>query len=64
MGGWRKLHSEELVLIAKFNDNNHVEEDEMGRACSTTGEILKACRMFVESQEEKGHWEDLAEGVG
>jgi hypothetical protein len=28
------------------------------------GEILKAYRILVENQKERGHWEDLAVGVG
>jgi hypothetical protein len=31
-GGWRKLHNEEL--FAKYNYNDRVKEDEMGRAYS------------------------------
>jgi hypothetical protein len=43
IGGWRKLHYEELHnlysspgTIIKYNDQ--VKEDEMGRTCSTNGE--------------------------
>jgi hypothetical protein len=41
MGGWRKLHNEELrdlyciITIMKNNENN--ENNEMDRACSTNG---------------------------
>jgi hypothetical protein len=35
-GGWIKLHNEEqLGLFAKYNYNDQVNENEMGRACST-----------------------------
>jgi hypothetical protein len=38
-GGWRKLHNENLhkLFFAKYNYNDQVKEDEMGRACSTNG---------------------------
>jgi hypothetical protein len=32
IGGWRKLHNEELLHFARHNQNK-VKEDEMGRAC-------------------------------
>jgi hypothetical protein len=38
MGEWSKLHNKELYDLyssPKYNQNNQVEEDEMGRACST-----------------------------
>jgi hypothetical protein len=35
MGVWRKLHNEELVLFAIYNQNDQVKEDEMDRACRT-----------------------------
>jgi hypothetical protein len=36
-GGWRKLYNEELhnLYFAKYNLNDQVKEDEMGRSCST-----------------------------
>jgi hypothetical protein len=39
-GEWRKLHNEEdhnFVLLAKYNKNDQVKENEMGRPCSTKG---------------------------
>jgi hypothetical protein len=38
--GWRKLHNEELhnILFAKYKQNDQVKENEMGMACSTSGE--------------------------
>jgi hypothetical protein len=37
IGGWRKLLNEELhnLRFARYNQNNQVKEDEMGRVCST-----------------------------
>jgi hypothetical protein len=35
------------VLFAKYNQNNQVEEDEMGGAYSTNGEEWKAYRLWV-----------------
>jgi hypothetical protein len=53
-GSWRKLHNEELLLFAKYNYNDQVKENEMGRACSTHGEEMKnACRVFVGNPEGK-----------
>jgi hypothetical protein len=41
VGGWRKLHNEELLNLysspSTYNYNVQVKEDEMGRACSTNG---------------------------
>jgi hypothetical protein len=40
MGGWRKLHNEELhnlYSLPEYNQNYEVKEDEMGRACSMHG---------------------------
>jgi hypothetical protein len=31
------LTGSELVLFSKYNQNDQVKEDEMGRACSTNG---------------------------
>jgi hypothetical protein len=37
-GGWRKLHNDcTLVLFAKYNYNDQVKEDVMGRACRMNG---------------------------
>jgi hypothetical protein len=39
-GGWRKLYNEKLnnsYSFAKYNPNDQVKEDGMGRACSTRG---------------------------
>jgi hypothetical protein len=45
-GGWGKLHNEEL------HNNNKINEDEMGRACSTNGEKRNAYRILVGKPEE------------
>jgi hypothetical protein len=55
-GEWRKLHNEQLrdiVLFAKYNQNNQVEEDEMGGVCSTNGEKFNAYRLLVGKPEGK-----------
>jgi hypothetical protein len=37
-GEWRKLRGASwFVLFAKYNQNNQVEEDEIGGLCSTNG---------------------------
>jgi hypothetical protein len=37
-GGWRKLHNEELYnFFTKYNYNDEIKDDEMGRACSMHG---------------------------
>jgi hypothetical protein len=44
-GGWRKLHNEKLhflVLLVKYNKNDEVKEDEIGRAGSTNSEEINA----------------------
>jgi hypothetical protein len=52
-------------LFAKYNYNNQVKEDTMGRACSTHGEMRNAYRILVEEPEgkkplgrHKRGWED------
>jgi hypothetical protein len=40
IGGWRKLHNEELHKLyssPSIIQNDEVKKDEMGGACSTTG---------------------------
>jgi hypothetical protein len=49
------LHNEKLlVLFAKYNYNDQVK-DEIGRACSTIGEKMNACRLLVGKPEGKIH---------
>jgi hypothetical protein len=53
-GAWRKLHNEELHnLYSSPNIIDQVKEDEMGRACSTNGEKINACRIWVGKPEGK-----------
>jgi hypothetical protein len=42
-GYWRKLHNKELhnLTFAKYNKNDQVKEDEMGRACGTHRSIYR-----------------------
>jgi hypothetical protein len=47
MGEWRNLHNEELVLFAKYNWNNQVKKNEIGKACSTNGEKRNATKILV-----------------
>jgi hypothetical protein len=35
---WMELHNEKLLFFSKYNQNDHVKEGEMGRACGTQGE--------------------------
>jgi hypothetical protein len=44
--------------FSKYNDNDHVKEDKMGRACSTNGEKRNAYRILVGEPKEIDHWED------
>jgi hypothetical protein len=37
IGGWRKLHNEELHNLYSSPSIIRIMEDEMGRACSTNG---------------------------
>jgi hypothetical protein len=46
------------MLFAKHNQND-VEEEEMGRACSTDGEKRISYRILMENQKELYHLEDL-----
>jgi hypothetical protein len=34
-----------LVVFARYNQNDEVNEDEMGRSCNTQGKRLNACTM-------------------
>jgi hypothetical protein len=42
-----------FVLFTKYNQNNQVEEDEMGGSCSTNGDKKNAYRLLVENPEGK-----------
>jgi hypothetical protein len=48
-GGWRKLR----VLFAKYNSNDRVKEEEMGRIYRTNGEKRNAYRILVGRPERK-----------
>jgi hypothetical protein len=50
IGGWRKLHDEELHNLYP---SPNVIKDEMGRASSTHGEMRTAYRVSLESQNER-----------
>jgi hypothetical protein len=41
------------VLFAKYNFIDQAKEDELGRACSTHGEKMKAYRFLAGKPEEK-----------
>jgi hypothetical protein len=43
------------VIFAKYNEDDKVREDEMGRACSTYGEKRNSYRVLVESQKRRDH---------
>jgi PAS domain-containing protein len=49
-GGWRKLHN---ALFARYNENDEIKEDEMGRECSTNGEKRNAYRTLMGKPEGK-----------
>jgi hypothetical protein len=42
-----------ILLFTKYNWNNQVEEDEMGRPCNTNGEKRSAYRLLVGKPEGK-----------
>jgi hypothetical protein len=42
IGGWRKC-----VLLAKYNQNDQIQEDGVGRSSSMSGETRNAYRIFV-----------------
>jgi hypothetical protein len=42
-----------FVLFAKYNQNDQVEEDEVGGVCGTNGEKKNAYRLLVGKQEGK-----------
>jgi hypothetical protein len=55
IGGERKLHNKEhhnLQYFPKYNQNDEVKEDEVGRACSTHREKRNACMILVGKPEE------------
>jgi hypothetical protein len=41
------------VLFAKYNQNHHIKEDEMGRECSMNGAKSNAYRILVGKPEEE-----------
>jgi hypothetical protein len=54
IGGWRKLHNEELHnLYCSPSIIRIIEEDQMGGACSTNGEKRNLCRIMVRKPERK-----------
>jgi hypothetical protein len=64
IGGWRQLHIEELHNLYS-PPSDEVEEDEMGKACSTHGAKRNAYSVLVGKPEGKGplgrpryRWED------
>jgi hypothetical protein len=42
-----------ILLFVKYNYNDEVEEDEMGRACRTNGVKRNPCRYWWGSQKGK-----------
>jgi hypothetical protein len=66
--GWWKLRNEELrttMLFAKYNENDHVKENDMGKIFSTHEKKGDACRILVGNPEGKSPlgiprcmWED------
>jgi hypothetical protein len=44
-----------LSLFTKYNLNDQVKEDEMGRACNRNGEKRNAYRILVGKPEGKSH---------
>jgi hypothetical protein len=47
------------VVFAKYNQNDQVKENEMGRACSTNGGIRGMYTEYQWENKKKGdHWED------
>jgi hypothetical protein len=56
LGGWRKLHNEELhnfVFFGKYNQNNKIKEDEMVSSCSTHGEKRNEYRVLLRKPERR-----------
>jgi hypothetical protein len=56
MGGWRRLHIEELhnfYSSPKYNYNDQLKDDEMARACSTNGDKQNSYRILVGKLEGK-----------
>jgi hypothetical protein len=43
------------VLFTKYNENDHVKENEMDRECSTNGEKRNLYRILVGSLKERDH---------
>jgi hypothetical protein len=52
-GDWRKLHNEELFLLAKHKQNDQVKEDEMAGHVARMGENRNAYRRLVGKPEGK-----------
>jgi hypothetical protein len=54
-GGWRKLLNGKLLNIhfAKYNQNDQVKENDIGRACSTNEEKRNAYRLSAGKPERK-----------
>jgi hypothetical protein len=50
---YKRIDCTEEVLFSKYNSNDKVKEDEMGRACSTNGEKRDAYMILVGKPEGK-----------
>jgi hypothetical protein len=48
-----RIITSQLVLVPKYNQNDQVKEDEMGRACSTHGEKGVSTVLWQENLMEK-----------
>jgi hypothetical protein len=53
MGGWRKLHNEELYNLYSSPSNGKVKEDEIGMACSMNREKENTNKLLVGKPERK-----------
>jgi hypothetical protein len=58
MGGWRKMHNEELHDLCSPRIIRMIKKEEMDRPCSMHGERRKCVGYGMKSQRERDHLED------
>jgi hypothetical protein len=63
MGGWRKLHTEELHNLYPLPNIIRIcksKRMKLTGRLAYMGEMRNSCTVLIKSQKERDHWEDLS----